>query len=214
MALPRAEVQEALGAEPANVLIALERCALAPLLATQLQQLAHLAGQPRRVDAAEYAGLLEATRALALLTLRNLGRQGLQADLADTQDSLHLGRYAAAMRFMELHAHRTELDAQAIARAVGCSRTRLYEAFAAQGETVIGALRELRLQRARTCIEQSPRLHGGRWRGTLLGEAQRPQAPRRTPGSSAIRPSTMFVARMSRASASASPRAAGSVPER
>lgn len=62
-----------------------------------------------QVNAAEYAGLLEATRALALLTLRNLGRQGMDADLPDETESLHVGRYAAALRFMEQNAHRPEL---------------------------------------------------------------------------------------------------------
>jgi AraC-like DNA-binding protein len=171
VALPREAAQAALGGEPGNLAIAPQRCALAPLLAAQLGHLALLARQPRHVDAAEYAGLLDATRALALLTLRNLGRQGDSTDLADTHESLHAGRRAAALRFMQLHAHRADLDAGSIARGVGCSRTRLYEAFAAEGQTVMGVLRELRLQRAQSLIAQSPRLHVGAlaWRCGFAG---------------------------------------------
>jgi len=100
-------------------------------------------------------------RWLALLALRNLGHQGADVDLPDLTESLHAGRRAAALRFMEQHAHRHELDAAAIARGAGCSRTRLYEAFAAQDQSVMGVLRELRLQRARALVEQGLRLHVG-----------------------------------------------------
>lgn len=159
--LPRRAVLAMLGRVPGNQPIALERCALAPALASQLNHLAHMARQPQRIDGTEYAGLLESTRMLALLTLRNLGRNGEGADLPDAEEDLNRGRHAAALRFMAREAHRHDLDADAIAQGAGCSRTRLYEAFAAQGQTVMGALREIRLQRARALIEESPRLHLG-----------------------------------------------------
>ena len=161
VALDRRTVWEALGAQPGNVLIAPQQCALAPMLSSQLSHLGQLARHPAALTDDEFAGLLDATRSLALLLLRNLGRQGQGGDGPDVHESLHAGRHAAALRFMEQQAHRTALDAAAIAQAVGCSRTRLYEAFAAQGQTVMGALRELRLQRARRTIEQSLRLHVG-----------------------------------------------------
>ena len=160
LTLPRSDVVAALGHEPHTALLT-AHCALAPALASQMNHVALLLGQSGRVAAEEFAGLLDATRALALLMLRNLGRQGAAADLPDLNECLHAGRHAAALRFMEQQAHRHDLDAAAIARGAGCSRTRLYEAFAAQGQTVMGALRELRLQRARRGIEQSARLHVG-----------------------------------------------------
>ncbi len=159
--LPRRDVLAALGREPGNLPIALERCALAPALASQLNQLALMARQPYRIDTTEYAGLLEGTRALALLTLRNLGRHGEGVDLPDVEEDLNRGRHAAALRFMAREAHRHDLDVAVIAHGAGCSRTRLYEAFAAQGATVMGTLREMRLMRARELIEESPRLHAG-----------------------------------------------------
>lgn len=161
VALPRRAVWEALGRQPGNVLLTPGQCALAPLLGSQLSHLGRLARAPGTLTDEDFAVLLDATRTLALLMLRNLGREGLASDLPDLHESLHAGRHAAALRHMEQQAHRVALDVADIARAVGCSRTRLYEAFAAQGQTVMGALRELRLQRARRGIEQSLRLHVG-----------------------------------------------------
>ena len=160
LTLPRQDVFTALGREPYTLLMT-SHCALAPALASQMNHMAHLVHQSDRVDAAEYAGLLDATRALALLTLRNLGRQGAATDLPDLTESLHAGRRAAALRFIERHAHRHGLDAAAIAQGAGCSRSRLYEAFAAEGRTVMDALREIRLQRARHLLEQGQRLNVG-----------------------------------------------------
>lgn len=161
LALPRDEVRAALGREPGNVPIPLEHCALAPALASQLNHLALLTRQPQKLDGMEYASLLEGTRSLALLMLRNLGRQGSSQEQSDLEDDLNGGRHAAALRFMEREAHRHDLDVAAVARGAGCSRTRLYAAFASRGETVMGALREIRLQRAKALIERSPRLHIG-----------------------------------------------------
>ncbi|WP_028601181.1 helix-turn-helix transcriptional regulator [Ottowia thiooxydans] len=162
IALRHCDVQAALGREPpASQSISTARCALAPVLASHMNHLTPLLRQRAQVNDAEYADLLDATRALALLMLRNLGRQGESSDLPDTTESLHSGRRAAALRFMELHAHRPELSAAEIAHGAGCSRTRLYEAFAARNGTVMDALREMRLQRARNLIEQSQRLNVG-----------------------------------------------------
>ena len=161
VALPRREAWACLGRDPGNVLISPQQSPLAPLLSSQMAHLARLARLPGALDASEYATLLEATRALALLTLRNLGRQGQPDAEQDAREPLHAGRHAAALRFMQQNAHRHDLDAAAIAHGAHCSRTRLYEAFAARGETVMGALREARLQRARLLIEQSPRLNVG-----------------------------------------------------
>ena len=147
--------------KPGNTLLVPQGCALAPMLASQLGHLALLVRRPGQLDDVEYGGVLDATRALALLMLRNLGRQGLGADLPDLNECLHAGRHAAALRFMEQQAHRHDLDAAAIAQGAGCSRTRLYEAFAAQGQTVMGVLRDMRLQRAQGLLAQGQRLNVG-----------------------------------------------------
>lgn len=159
LALPREEVRAALGCEPATRLLS-ARCALAPAFSSQLAHAALLLRQDG-LDGRDHADLLRATRALALLMLRNLGRQGAAADLHDAQESLHAGRRAAALRFMEQHAHRPELDAETIAHGAGCSRTRLYEAFADSEQTVMGALRDIRLQRAQCLLAQHGRVPVG-----------------------------------------------------
>lgn len=161
LALPREEVATAFGRDPGHLLIALEHCPLAPSLISQFNHMALLMRQPNGIDGNEYALLLENTRALALLLLRNLGRQEMNRDIFDQEQTLNAGRRTAALRFMEQHAHRHDLDVTSIARGADCSRTRLYAAFGAHNETVMGVLREIRLQRAKGLIEQSPRLHVG-----------------------------------------------------
>lgn len=161
LALPRSEVLAALGRDPGRLPVGLERCTLAPALASQYSHLAMLMRQPQALDDQEFSELLDGTRALALLLLRNLGRRQKVGDASDDEPHLDAGRRAAALRFMEQQAHRHDLDVVAIARAADCSRTRLYAAFAAREETVMGALREIRLQRARRLIEQGARLHVG-----------------------------------------------------
>ncbi|WP_080750665.1 AraC family transcriptional regulator [Comamonas testosteroni] len=161
--LPRREVLAAMGKEPGN--FDLSHSALAPMVSSQLAHLARLARRPGQVDTVEQAGLLDVTRSLTLLALRNLGREGEHPSTPDPhgslQDHLHRGRHAAAMQFMQREAHRHDLDAAAIANGTGCSRTRLYEAFAFQDQTVMGELREIRLQLARELLEQTQRLNVG-----------------------------------------------------
>lgn len=160
--LPHRDVRDVLGRDPAAGLhIDPARCALAPALISQMSHMSHLLRQRAQLDTTEYMGLRDATRSLALLTLRNLGRQGLESDLPDLHESLHAGRRAAALHFMEAHAHNHDLDATMIAHGAGCSRTRLYEAFADTDQTVMNVLREIRLQRARKLIEHSQRLNLG-----------------------------------------------------
>ncbi|HRN77536.1 helix-turn-helix transcriptional regulator [Ottowia sp.] len=161
LALPRDEVLAALGRNPGRLPVGLEHSALAPALASQYSHLAMLMRQPHGLDDIEFTSLLQTTRSLALLLLRNVGRGPREAEVFDEEHDLDAARRVAALRFMEREAHRPELDVAAIARGAECSRTRLYAAFAAHDETVMGALREIRLQRAKGLIEQNARLHVG-----------------------------------------------------
>ncbi|WP_028605735.1 AraC family transcriptional regulator [Ottowia thiooxydans] len=161
LALPRSEVIAALGCDPNPLPIGLERGTLAPALTSQFNHLTALMRQPQGLDNNEFADLLENTRSLALLMLRNLGRHGMKSDDFDSEWNLDAGRHTAALRFMEQQAHRHDLDVAAVAQGANCSRTRLYAAFASRNETVMGTLRELRLQRAKGLIEQTDRLHVG-----------------------------------------------------
>ena len=156
LVLPRAAAVAAFGAEPNGLSVGLENCPLAPALASQLNLLSNHA---LTLDDASRAGLLAGARALALLALHQAGHPD-RADTAATE-GLAAGRRAAALRFMESHAHRPDLDLNAIAQGIGCSRTRLCAAFTDEGDTVMAALRELRLQRARAQIERAPNAHLG-----------------------------------------------------
>ncbi len=159
LALPREQVAAALGRAPETQLLS-GRCALAPAFASQLAHAGLLLRQGT-LNAEEYGELLQVTRSLALLMLRNLGRQGDGFQGPAAHAGLHAARHALALRYIEQQAHRPELDVAEIARAAGCSRTRLYEAFAARGQTVMGVLRDIRLQRAQGLLTQSQRLNVG-----------------------------------------------------
>lgn len=171
--LPRSQAVAALGRDPGKLFVTLERCVLMPALSSQLELLAQLVRLPSRLDAVEFAGMLDTTRALALLALHNLGRQVENDGLPDEGEGLHAGRRAAALRFMAQHGHRHDLDIAAIAHGIGCSRTRLCEAFTEQAQTVMGALREVRLSRAKAMIEANPRQHLGAlsWRCGFADQA-------------------------------------------
>ncbi|TAN09139.1 MAG: AraC family transcriptional regulator [Burkholderiaceae bacterium] len=159
--LSRTEAMRAMGANVrgCGLPVPLDQCAIAPALHAQLALLARSA---LTLDATERAGLLDGAHALALLALHQAAHPVAANDAADdTLGSLSAGRYAAALHFMEQHAERPELDATAIARGIACSRSRLYAAFADRGETVMGALREVRLQRARAVLERGGWVHLG-----------------------------------------------------
>lgn len=159
LALPRADAMAAMGGGRRPLIVPLDQGALAPALRCQLAVLARLAltSSPE-----ECAGLLVGARALALLALHQAASQMASDDGADDAlGSLAAGRRAAALHFMARQAHRPALDADDIARGTGCSRTRLYAAFAEHDETVMGALRELRLQRARAALDDGEQVHLG-----------------------------------------------------
>ena len=156
LVLPRADALVAYGAAPNGLTVVLEDCPLAPALASQLNL---LSSQALTLDEPARTGLLAGARVLALLALHQAGHPD-QVD-STAADTLAAGRRIAALRFMEAHAHRVDLELNAIALGIGCSRTRLCAAFTDEGGTVMGALREIRLQHARARIERDPNAHLG-----------------------------------------------------
>lgn len=157
LTLPRAEAVAALGGRAPGLMLSIADCTLAPALKAELAVMARLA---LALSSAERAGMLAATRALALLALHQVAQPAHDNDPADDAfGDLSVGRHAAAMHFMESHAHEPGLSPADIARGIGCSRTRLYAAFADRGESVMDALRELRLQRARAVLDRGIRVH-------------------------------------------------------
>lgn len=143
-----------------DMLLVPPQAVLAPTLNTQLSQMALLLQSPTTLDANEYAALLKQARSMAMLMLHNLGKQFLSKP-ADTAANQHQGRYQAALRLMVCNLHQHELDATAIATGIGCSRTRLYAAFARHNTSVMQTLREIRLQRTKPLLKHPPQLHLG-----------------------------------------------------
>jgi AraC-like DNA-binding protein len=64
----------------------------------------------------------------------------------------------AARQYIQRNFAAVNLDADRIARAVGCSRATLYRAFAEQGTTVADALRQARLDQARRMLAAMPQV--------------------------------------------------------
>lgn len=105
-------------------------------------QMALLARQLPNLSSEERSVLLDHTIDLALATLQTVGPHGPQRH--------ETGRhrlFQAAQRFIQLHLANPDLNIEAIARAVGCSRSTLYRAFAENDLTVAGYIRKQRLQR-------------------------------------------------------------------
>lgn len=148
--LPRQVVKRALGAEPRGFSLPLDAQPLAPFLRSQL---ATLASHGATLNVHDLTKVLDATVSLALLVLGGAGR--------GEEDHHAAGLHAAALSYLEAHAHVCELDAQAVAQGIGCSRATLYRVFAQHDTTVMACLRALRLQRVYDRLMQSPGSHLG-----------------------------------------------------
>ncbi len=147
LALPRAAAIAALGFEPDGLSLPLDRHPLAPFLSNQMQLLDIHA---ERLTRRELATVLDATSEVALLVLAGIG-----AATGHSSQPTNGGLYRIARQYIEANFHRTGLTPEVIAHELGCSRASLYRAFALEEATVMGTLREARLQRARKKIEQS-----------------------------------------------------------
>ena len=144
LCLPRLTVEAAVGDKVKHLHgTVLSRAGLSPMLETQLLALGNIAPHLTRPVR---AAALDATVELAASVLRcELG-----ARLED--DANNAGLFAAAKVFIQRHLASHRLNAELIARQLGCSRAHLYRVFASRGETVAHYLRELRLRRARDLL--------------------------------------------------------------
>lgn len=109
------------------------------------------------MDAGQQAPYRGVSGSLGLYDLARPARYRWGAASREAFLALPRAEALAALHFMAREAHRPALTAAEIARDAGCSRTRLYEVFSAQGETVMGVLRTLRLQRVRDLLEREGR---------------------------------------------------------
>ena len=112
---------------------------LAPMLETQLLNLANMAPRAKNVVR---AAALDATIQLAASVLR------CELGVPIEDEANHGGLFAAAQILIRRHLSSHHLNPELIARQLHCSRAHLYRVFAAGGETVASYMREVRLQRA------------------------------------------------------------------
>ena len=129
---------------PSEMMRRLGQSAMRHALADQFRMLArHMSF----LSPNEQAYLLDQTIQLALFTLAN--PSGDQDDTASDSVLFH-----AALRFIEFNLADPNLDAGRVARGVNRSRATLYRVFGAEGIGVAEAIRDTRLDRARSLIEQ------------------------------------------------------------
>lgn len=123
---------------PDMINAALASSRLAGLLRDHLQQFPRMA---MGLNSIEQQGLLDASESFALATIE----AAFSATLQGTERS-SAGLFAAAQRYIKRHLAVPELDPDAVAAAIGCSRSTLYRLFDDKELSVQGYIRELRLQ--------------------------------------------------------------------
>jgi AraC-like DNA-binding protein len=151
--LPRIAVSRALGRSPACLSgRLLAETQLVALLVSQLARVAE--ALPTMNDDARGVAL-DATADFALATLRlETSETGWRSPdgVARDDEAPWRGLWAAAHRFIERHIDRADLNPDMVARALSCSRTQLYRAFARHDTTVMDSVREMRLTRCRDLL--------------------------------------------------------------
>jgi AraC-like DNA-binding protein len=145
--LPRLTVESAVGDKVKHLHgTVLSQEGLSPMLQVQLLSLANMI--PRLENPIRGAAL-DATIELATSVLRcELG-----ARIED--EANNAGLFVAAQMFIRRHLTSHHLSPELIAKQLHCSRAHLYRVFAAQGQTVAGYVRELRLQRAHDLLARN-----------------------------------------------------------
>ena len=96
----------------------------------------------------EFADALQVLSGLIVLGLKARYRHPGEMDRPDLCNML----VSTARRVMEAHYADRQLTASMIAAAIGCSRANLYRAFARNGTTIGGVLREIRMTKAKSLL--------------------------------------------------------------
>lgn len=150
--LPRAAVYRAMGGDPIAGTGALRTLPDTPLGLLLKDQLGALARHGPDMRAAEAAAAMKLLSGLALTYLEGFGP-------AARDDGRRIGdsHFASACRLIEARREDAGLTADAVARAIGCSRASLYRLFEQRGLSVADHIRAVRLNHARTLL-RDPRL--------------------------------------------------------
>lgn len=149
--LPRAQVARVLGAKPAGEGRALRDLPDTPLGDILKAHLLAVTQQGLALDAASAACAMTSVNALAMAYLEQCHPTQAAKGMADHDAWL----FEAACRCIETRLDDPRLTADSVARTLGCSRTRLYEVFAARGLSVATHVRDLRLSRSRALLRDA-----------------------------------------------------------
>lgn len=148
LTIPRTMIASSIGDIPpaTEIVKALATSPLAPFLQAHLRVLASTLD---RLSQSERAIIFDHTVDLTLSVLR-------QAIQSDAHPNLITKRsyYLAAKRIIHNHFSDPNLDAIRLSEMLGCSRSTLYRAFAAEGWTVADYIKEVRLREASICCPQ------------------------------------------------------------
>lgn len=150
--LPRALVLEAVGVEPMpprGGILRLTNEPLAPFLSSQLRL---LSARGASLDPHERGVAMDAAVDMALGLLKNHARAGQARSEPSVQ-----GVFAAAKIHIERFCHQVDLTPERVASALGCSRARLYRAFAEREVAVFELIRETRMRRSQALLVAHPR---------------------------------------------------------
>ncbi len=150
--LPRAVVYRAMGGDPIAGTGALRTLPDTPLALLLKDQLGALARHGPAMSPAEAAAAMKLLSGLALTYLQGFGTAAPNAGkrLGDAQ-------FASACRLIEARRDDAGLTAEAVARAIGCSRASLYRLFEQRGLSVAEHIRAVRLNHGRALL-RDPRL--------------------------------------------------------
>ena len=145
LSLPRARVQELMGASYASLsggALKLEEKGLSTLFVEQARSLAQFA---ERLDGTSAGLAVSAISDLAVAAV-------IQAVADDQRFDRSRSLYDAALTYIDTHASSPELAAATVAQALECSRSSLYRAFAERGRTIGAAISETRLENAKLML--------------------------------------------------------------
>ena len=146
--LPRARVAQVLGKQPTGDGRALRHLPATPLGEILKAHLLTVTQQGMGLDVAATAHAMASVNALAMAYLA----QFQPAQAANDQPDQHALLFDAACRCIEARLDDPGLTADGVARMLGCSRTRLYAAFAEHDLSVAAHIREQRLSRSRALL--------------------------------------------------------------
>jgi len=155
LTIPMAAARRATGGDPVAGGAALRRLPETPLSIMLKTQLALLARHGAELDGAGTAAAMRALSGLATACLASLA-----PSWPEEESPVDEALFAAALTLIDRHVANPRLTAAWVARALNCSRTRLYRVFQRRGVAVTAYIRDRRLQQSRALL-RDPRLDIG-----------------------------------------------------